>query len=607
MTALARFLDALAITALLANAGCDSCGRDKPYTPFGVASSVPMAASGEAPPAAPSGSALAPEKSGFAVQKALVAPANAAQRWQLEGFDLRAPQGRAFAQAVLFDADGDGQRDALAWTVPAANAGQAASAGELWSFPSGKDAVKVLSLPGFVPTGPGCQLEVTLSQTGPRTATLEASAACQVAMIARSPTRALAVVAPAAERPRVLVLRVAAPAPEETLKLAVDSSDQDADGRDDVRLTVTVARQGTSESAAAELGFFDRAAGVSRNTLEPAETLARFASRETVRAKSKKNAPSVLERVDSARRLLSTLCAESGTPRLFDEDNNPIRCGNLEKSIDFLAAAEQTAALTLGDPTRAASVLARDGWYVRGVSATQRKQLERDLAKTLTQRELNAAVSLVARPKQAGRAQWSPLWFEASGELLVQTSAGVMRVAADGSSETPLDPEAGAPWPLELASASGVRLVDLIDSCDRSEIALSVADGSGPKPALPTSVLAPRPGACGGRGRTLPRFFAPLRFLDSGLEALIAGVWTKPPTGAGASPQGSARSPDGRVLVTPHPLGLLVLGSQNELWNVQKLGGELAAPDKFEHCVVANSASAVACVVGGRARLFLKP
>jgi hypothetical protein len=263
-------------------------------------------------------------------------------------------------------------------------------------------------------------------------------------MIARAPTRALAVVAPAAERPRVLVLRVAEPAPGETLKLAVDSSDQDGDGRDDVRLTVSVARQGSNESASADLGFFDRAAGVSRNTLEPSDSLARFASRETIRAKSKKNAPSVLERVDNARRLLASLCAESGTPRLFDEDNNPVRCGNLEKSVDFLALAEQTAALTLGDPARAASVLARDGWYVRGVSANQKKQLERELSKALTLRELKSAVSLGARPKLGGRAHWSPLWFEPNGELLVQTAAGVMRVAADGSSETPLDPDAGS-------------------------------------------------------------------------------------------------------------------------------------------------------------------
>jgi hypothetical protein len=50
----------------------------------------------------------------------------------------------------------------------------------------------------------------------------------------------------------------------------------------------------------------------------------------------------------------------------------------------------------------------------------------------------------------------------------------------------------------------------------------------------------------------------------------------------------------------------LVLGEQNELWSVQKLTAELQAPDRFESCVVANGASAVACVVAGKARLFLR-
>jgi hypothetical protein len=40
---------------------------------------------------------------------------------------------------------------------------------------------------------------------------------------------------------------------------------------------------------------------------------------------------------------------------------------------------------------------------------------------------------------------------------------------------------------------------------------------------------------------------------------------------------------------------------------VSGLGADLAAPEKYEHCVIANSATAVACVVAGKARLFPRP
>lgn len=590
--------------AAFALTGCDGCRSEKPYTPFGVASSVPVPQSSDAPPMPSASASAAAPTTGFEPKKALLAPPSAAASWRVEELELRAPAGRAFAQALSFDANGDGKNDVLAWTVPAPNSPPTAVPGELWYFDAAGTQAKVLTLPGFVPTGPGCNLDVQLSQTGPRTATLDAAARCEVPLLARAPQRALSVIAPGRERPVVLTLRVAAPAPEETLELAVDSSDQDGDGRDDVRLIVTAGKSG-AERASAELSFFDRAAGVSRTASEPAASLGRFASREVVRAKSKKNAPAVLERVDAARRLLASLCAESGTPRIFDEDNNPIRCGNLSTPLDHLASAEQTAALTLSDVTRAASVLARDGWYLQAVSANQRKQLERELGKAVTRRELSSAVTLTARPRAAGKTRLSPLWFESGGELLVQTAAGVMRVSSDGTSETPLDPDAQSPWPLELTSPSGLRLLDVVDSCDRSEIALSVADGAGPKPSLPTTVLAPRPGACTGRGAR-SRYFAPIGFGDAGLEALIGAVWVKPREPV--QPLiGGARSPDGRVVVTPHPLGLLIAGEVRELWTVSALGGELASPERFENCVVANGASAVACVVGGRARLFLKP
>ena len=589
----------------LALTGCDGCGSNKPYTPFGVASSLPSA---ELPAPTVAEPAPAPAASvGFAARKAELVP-GAPQSWQGSDLNLTAPPGRRFAQVLPSDFDGDQKLEALAWLVPAPEEKNVAP-GELWYFPNGAPARSLAALPGFVPSSPDCALTCSLTQTGSRSATLDVTASCKAPLIARAPSRALLVVSPSVEHPLLLTLRAASPAAEETLNFSVDSSDQDHDGRDDVRLTVSLANQGASEPASADLVWLDRAAGASRSASEPITSLMRLAGKIAVQARGKRGG-SAGERVATTLRWLSSVCAEGGVPRLFDEDGAPFRCGNLTPVLDSLLMSEAVGALAIGDVLSAFAVLRRDGWYFGKLSNAQRRALERELLRAVSKLEAAPAIVARAQPLTPSLPHYSPLWFESDAALLIRGATGVARLSPDRSAETAVLPDSGAPsWPLELASASGQHVLGAVHACDRSELLFNEGDATHPLlPPLTTRLLAARPASCAGHGTGPAIAITPLSFDDNGLDALVAGarVTVAPPgkkPAPGLPELGTPRSADGRWLVTPSALGLLLIGDRKELWQTDKLS-EHADASRFTDCVVANDARAVACVEAGRAIVF---
>jgi hypothetical protein len=588
--------------------GCDGCGSNKPYTPFGVASAWPSAEP-KASPAPELGNAGAGASNAFATRKAELVPA-APRTWQGAGLELSAPEGRGFAQVLPADFDQDQKADALAWLVPMPG-DPSQSPGELWYFPSGAAARKLSALPSFVPSSPDCTLSTTLSQTGAQSATLDVSATC-AALVSRTPARALVVVSPSVEHPILLTLRAASAAPDEAMNISIDSSDQDHDGRDDVRLTLSVAALGASEPASADLIWLDRAAGASRSASEPLASVLRFATQIALGARSKRGRTAI-DRIASVRRLLSSLCAESGVARVFDEEGTPIRCGDLNRVLDSLVMSEVQACLADADPLGAFSVLARDGWYFQKLSSERRKAVDRELLRAVSKLELEPPLIVRARPTLPALPHYSPLWFEADGALLIQGAPGVTRLRADRASEEPVSAEGGvANWPLDLALSNGQRVLGAVHACDRSELFLNQSDPEHRLlPPLVTRVLAARPASCAGHGSGPNVPLAPISFDGNGLDALVAGsrvglvpAGKKPVAGLPAI--GAPRSPDGRWLVTPNQLGLLVLGDRKELWQTKQLP-EHADATRFTDCVVANDARAVACIDSGRALLFERP
>jgi hypothetical protein len=584
---------------LLLLTSCESCERERPYTPFGVASSQPQAA---ARPSASAPEEMA-EPDAFVPLFSERAP-EGATRWRLFGEEVEAPRGRVFQVGLRADFDGDGSREAVAWTVPAGDS--SAARGELWLFPAAADAGeseprRLVALPGFVPTGPGCTVTVDLKQTGKRTLTLDAAARCQAVLVPRAPVRAIVVVAPARSTPELSVLRVAEPAAGEELELTPSSADRDDDGRDDVAVTFKLRATGSERPASARIVFLDRAAGLSRDSREPAASLAGLASVEALRSKGKNTTKTVPDGVANLRRLYSALCAEGKVPRILDGDGAPLACGPLGSFVDRLATAEIQSALTRGSPLEALAALSRDGWYHRAMSERQRKLLIKDIEKAVPPLTVARVVTIQARPRGSpGGALLSPLAFDPDGGLLVQTADGVVRVSPDGTAEQPVETGGTETWPLELTSPAGARISGVVHACDRSELLLSTADAGGvASDPVVTPLLAARPGACAGAQP--PRTaVTPIGWTARGLEALVAGSHIG--SDSGRAVRGSPRSPDGQKLVTTTPLGVLVIGDGAALWRMTS--AELATPTS---CVVSNAARAVACLDGGRAKLLLAP
>jgi hypothetical protein len=416
---------------------------------------------------------------------------------------------------------------------------------------------------------------------------------------------ALVVVEPHADAPALLTLRVAAPAPGETLALRVNSADRDGDGRDDIDVTVTGGAGGASAKGAtaglpevsAPLVWLDRAAGISRDASEPQHALVRLAQTSAGHAKTKKLADDVLRAVSNERRLLASLCAEGSTPRVFDADGEPVSCGSLSAVVDALATADVTANLSAGRVLEAFGVLTRDGWYFGKTSASVRQKLERQLLDAV---EPVTALVKILDPLPAGleRApRYSPLAFDPGGNLFVQTAAGVVRTQPDGSAPSAPDPAGSRA--LDVLAAPGQRWAGVTYSCDRSEVALAL-DGA---PALVTTLLSPRPGACGHSPFWASSAPPPLAAGGGQLRALVGGSIV----GNAADepvPAGAARSLNRAWTVVPTSFGLLVDGSAHRLVN---LGTSVTQPLELTDCVVSAAGKSSACIYKRRAILIQVP
>ncbi|HYP88719.1 MAG TPA: hypothetical protein VEQ59_11210, partial [Polyangiaceae bacterium] len=486
---------------------------------------------------------------------------------------------------------------AIAW-VKAEEGARDVAPGQLIAYGTGGKPKPLLTLPSFVPIAPGCVHSTRLQQTGAGSVLVDTIATCPAGLVARVPVEAFSVVAPASARPEVLTLRVAAPAPGETLGIDADSSDRDGDGREDVKLTFTLTNP-DSAKASASLVYVDRAAGVSRDASEPRASLA--ASTKALLAKA---GPGTAAEVDALRRLLSTLCAEGATSRVFDAEGAPLRCEDLGGAVDALARAEVLSRLAAKDTLGAVAVLSRADWYFKKLSPDAEKSITKELAKRLLNVSPTAS-ALSARPKALKGPHWSPLWFEQDGALLVNTDGGVVRVSRDGTTETPLPADAAAaPWPLDVTNDSGQRLSGSLCVCDSSEVQLALTDAAGaPQPGVPTRLLSPRPGGCKGRFSCPDP--VPVASGPDGFSVLLAGALSEPKKSGKALPSpGSARSPDGSWLVATTTLGVVVSGASAELWKLPD------APVDARHaqdCVVANDRAAVACVADGKAILLKRP
>ena len=586
---------ALLFGAALLALGC-RCTEDRPYTPFHIEPKPPA-------PSASASSASAPTTSASAateLRQADIAP-NDVSEWTVDGVAISVPPERLIERALAADFDGDGQKEAVAWTRARSEAADAETTGELLLVgPKAPPPGRVLArFPSYVPTGPGCHHAVSLSQTGPQTVTLDARARCEAALVPRSPTRGIVVLSPSGERATVLELRLADAAPGEAMTTVVDSTDRDGDGRDDVRVSVTLGPEGADAvDATADLVWLDRTAGPSRDSSEPSRSLA---SVTAARATGKSTTRQVPSRVASARRLYASLCAESGTPRLFDADGEPFSCSGVAGALATLFSAEVHALIARRDAPGATAALARDGWYQAPLTAKQRTALEKDLNAVWPKRSATERTLEVTPRAKSGLPRFSPLTFEPDGTLLIQTRDGMRRARPeDGHVEDAND--AADAWPLTVGAGAAPRWTGIAFPCERSEVLLLESDPTGtPLPSKPTRLIAPRPGPCGHPGPLPTPSLTPLEWTHSRQVELIGGALVGanelselgPP-----SQRGSPRSADGKALVVPTPFGIVVTaGTKAELWSAQDPAG-------LSDCVVSNGAERIACIRAEHAALI---
>lgn len=571
--------------ALSSAAGC-RCDTDEhhPYTPFGVAGSSGSASA----PMASAHPTSEPAPPVFEVRRATAVSPPAA-KISVGSEALLAPDGWLFERYLVLPQPGE---PIAAWLVPA-SASHDQEAGGLWMLGAGQAPAKLAGFPAYVPVGPECEISPQLSHTGPQTLTLDVAATCPVGGIPRAPTRSLTVLRMSQPAKPLLQLRLAAAPESEQLGVAVDSKDRDADGHDDVAITFTIEKAGSKRESSATVVWLDRAAGPARDPSEPEKSFADIGSIEIVRAKGANTSAAVPARIDNARRLFAYLCSEGGTPRVTDADGVPLSCGPLETALRWYAQAEVSALLKQGDWGGALNAFDRANWYGAPHAAGTLAKLA-DLVRSAIASRPVSRVPVAVKPRSSGsEARRSPLAFDSTGALLVQTVDGVRRVRGGEVSDVSDEIDA---WPLIAFSGQGRHVSGLAFPCDHGAVNIGARapDGSVSE-ALRTGVLPPRPGPCGGNAEFLEPELRVVGWAGDRLHAFI-GAEEYGATGR-APPMGTPLSPDGKSMVASTSMGLLVSTQGTaELWS--------ATGALLRECVVSNGALTVACIEGTQAVLI---
>jgi hypothetical protein len=556
--------------------------------------------------------------------------------FRIEGStSIAPPEGETFALVFVADVDGDSVRDGVAWA-----ASRDALGGRLLYYKGGPPGAappapkQLATLPGGMIGLAGCTAEPALEQIGPQTVAVSVHAACNPQPAGATKVRWVAVAAPSREPALREEITLADPPAGAKLSLELDASDVDGDRRDD--LVARVAVEGAPQPfepgprVTADLRWFDRPTGLSRDPEEPEASLKRTVSAEQARV-SKKNDGTAAALAQVAR-LYGWLCADSGTP-LLAVSSGAIRCGP-SKALEDASFVAVRAALAQGDLPRAVAAFEHLPWRPVTTTKPQRSEIEKAILKAApaTVPSVTRVFSTVPDLDPSGAPGWGPLTFTPGGDLLVRTKAGLSMINVQTGSEGAAQ---GIPsWPSAVTSLDGsVRWLSLYDACDGASLHVRFG-GPGDAPFvtpppgelppgardLPVPVLPPVPARCAPGASAVALETVPLAWGAAGLEAWMGGepivvtpdfTQARPVGGVGSLGQnvhaGSPRSPDGRAFARGTKLGVLVRTPKAwQMWRPADLEGAYAYAD-LHGCTAANDARAVACVRSGRLIAMLAP
>ena len=618
--------------ACAALAGCRGCRNEHPYVPYriegGAASTLAVSVETGPPPA---------EAGPFVRELATAAPANATS-WTLGSAVIAAPQGTTFRLGLVWDIDGDAHDDLLTLVEELGQHDEPAREG-LYFYRGGASGTSPplrVAIGNASSVGPGCTRIERLARVGKRSAAVEVGQSCPAPSpraAVMQPDRDIAVLswADGALRPR-LALPIVDPPDAPSLSFDVEATDVDGDGLDDITLRVSLVGGGPPfeprPAVHATFRWFDRPAGMSRQPDEPEASLHTIAAGATARATKAKDAAASLALADAGKALFQAVCEESSGRRVAPPPSpHPLAC-NAGRSLEDLGLAATRAYVTMGDALDAIAAL--DAAQLPPASRTAARTAEATawvtqlapVVQAVSVRAIGAVPLLgsigighdgsVADPP-AG-VSWSALRFEPSGSLLVRTPSGVVRVEPVQGDEA--EAAGMVAWGSSVVSPDGtVRLLEATSPCRGVVLEARFGAGAGGSEwRLELPIAASLASPCsGGHGEPAPVF--PVAWGASGLEADVAGQpllfssdgkratplvqWLGQPVTLGAP-----RSPDGKTVVVPTTLGIVVRGEKSRIFRAKELDHGYS---ELRDCVVSDDGARVACVRGGRAFVGVWP
>ncbi len=612
----------LLVAPIVLSACSKGCRRGRPYTPYAIGdeSQPPQRAT----PAVALSAVAVPSTSSSAFGHLIgVANPEDGGALQLDRARIEPPPDARLAVALPADLDGDGIKDLTAWAV-----GADPLAGRVLFYkgrsPDAVEPPRALAAldPGKIGI-PGCSSEARLEQVGPRTVAATVRAVCSSALDGSLKSRWVAVASPAREPALREQVWLGDPPAGENLHVDLDASDQDADGRDDlvVRLILDGAPMGFEPSppVSAQLRYYDRQVGLSRDPQEPEASFRAAAAVIAGRASKKTDAAEVFPMARELERLHAVVCADEALA-IVTPASGQVRCG-ASRALEDLVAARVRAALTVNDVPRAIAALTRAAF--RPATSQRRAELEKAVLKALVLKTPVAQLAAVQPDIDPSSAPaWGPMTFLPNGQLLVRGRQGMVLIDVASGQETPAQ---GIPsWPAAVTNPDNtMRWLGAFDACDGMALRVRFGAPNEPAFAIPSAVgtgrefvlpiLAPAPSRCLPDGVRADMSPTPVAWGPSGLEAWVAGerVLIAPDQNqarllssdlAHAQPPhtGSPRSPDGRMFALATPLGALVRNTAGwQLWRPGDREGAHAYAG-FRACTAANDGHAIACVRGGR-------
>ncbi len=541
---------------------------------------------------------------------ATVAPA-AATRWPLEDVVLIAPEGRMFVSAIVRDFDGDGAKDAFALVRTTDGSGSASIA-----YYRGQGSPTLTPSSTFPPPDvardPTCADVAKLALIGKRSVLAEIGALCQ-GRAGAAADRWVGVVDAAPPTAVVrLALTVTDPANAGVLSFDGDVSDSDGDGRDDVRLVVSLEGGGPpfepGPRVSASFVWLDRPAGLSPAPHVAEASFASLAAQAAARAGRAKDAPEVPAFAAQVRALWRAACAEGGVARVIGGGGTEgVPCGAL-RPLAQVGLAESHAYATSRDGLRAVLALEAAERPPLVIPAARLSEAEKWVMQVAPVANARSVRSVAAVPMDTSGHEpaWGALAFEPSGKLLVRTRAGVVRVDPDAGDEVSAD---AVEWRSAVLSPDGaMRWIEAYDPCDGLALRATFASGDDLRD-VPLPVAPPVGGRCTG-SRGAPAVVFPVAWTTGGLEAIVdevpvliaSDLSRASPLGAfldRSAPLGAPLSRDGKTIVLPTHIGLLEKGpGRTRLLRASGLEGTFA---EQHDCTSSNDGTHVACVHAGQA------